>query len=213
MVERYSINGGLGNVAASGCAAIAINPASSTLPTGVAGQIYSQQFTQSGSVGGVNWSISAGQYPPMSRSILPPDCFQERRLHFGTFNNCAPRERITVSTNGHTVWLSASLAVNYPEPVFAFARWNIWGRLQSDDHVGGTSPFNFQTSGSLPAGLRLSPTGLLSGTPTISGSFNFTVTVIDAVAQDQGYAITIGGRGLMFLRVVETDAFVGYGGQ
>jgi hypothetical protein len=32
------------------------------------------------------------------------------------------------------------------------------------------------TSGSLPAGLTLSPAGSLSGTPTTSGTFNFTVT-------------------------------------
>jgi hypothetical protein len=44
---------------------------------------------------------------------------------------------------------------------------------------GGTSPYNWTATG-LPAGLSLSPNGFLSGTPTIAGSFNVTVTVSDA---------------------------------
>ena len=46
---------------------------------------------------------------------------------------------------------------------------------------GGTSPFIWSVSvGSLPAGLTLSASGLLSGTPIVSGAFNFTVQVVDS---------------------------------
>ncbi len=46
---------------------------------------------------------------------------------------------------------------------------------------GGTGPYNFAvTSGTLPAGLGLSNAGLLSGTPTVNGTFNFTVTATDS---------------------------------
>ncbi|TIV01520.1 MAG: autotransporter domain-containing protein [Mesorhizobium sp.] len=45
---------------------------------------------------------------------------------------------------------------------------------------GGTSPYSFAlTSGSLPAGMTLSSTGTLSGTPTVVGSFPITVTATD----------------------------------
>src|SRR5262249_21476500 len=48
---------------------------------------------------------------------------------------------------------------------------------------GGTAPFTFAlTAGSLPAGVTLSPTGVLSGTPTADGTFNFTVTATDSNA-------------------------------
>ncbi|TAK60989.1 MAG: hypothetical protein EPO24_06160, partial [Bacteroidetes bacterium] len=44
----------------------------------------------------------------------------------------------------------------------------------------GTSPLSFAvTSGSLPAGLNLSTSGLLSGTPTLAGTSIFTITVTD----------------------------------
>ncbi|MFY9226455.1 MAG: FG-GAP-like repeat-containing protein [Blastocatellia bacterium] len=46
---------------------------------------------------------------------------------------------------------------------------------------GGTAPYTFSViSGSLPTGLSLSPSGVLSGTPTVTNIFNFTVQVSDA---------------------------------
>lgn len=60
---------------------------------------------------------------------------------------------------------------------------------------GGTGPYTYSvTSGSLPAGLSLSSGGVLAGTPTTAGLFNFTVT---AAMGDQGctgsmaYSVTI----------------------
>ncbi|MBN6152033.1 autotransporter domain-containing protein [Xanthomonas sp. AmX2] len=55
---------------------------------------------------------------------------------------------------------------------------------------GGTAPYSFVISaGALPAGLTLSAAGVLSGTPTASGSFNFTAT-----ATDSGGSPTSGNR-------------------
>lgn len=46
---------------------------------------------------------------------------------------------------------------------------------------GGQAPYTFAvTVGTLPAGLTLTTGGLLSGTPTATGTFNFTVTATDA---------------------------------
>ncbi|MFN3747579.1 MAG: putative Ig domain-containing protein [Sphingorhabdus sp.] len=63
---------------------------------------------------------------------------------------------------------------------------------------GGTGPYSFSvTAGSLPAGLSLSSGGVLSGTPTAGGTFNFTVTGTDSSAfpgpfsGSQAYALTI----------------------
>lgn len=46
---------------------------------------------------------------------------------------------------------------------------------------GGTPPYTFTViSGSLPTGLSLSPNGVLTGTPTVTNIFNFTIQVSDA---------------------------------
>ena len=42
--------------------------------------------------------------------------------------------------------------------------------------TGGTAPYTFSIVGSLPAGLTLSGTGAVTGTPTASGSFSIKVT-------------------------------------
>lgn len=51
---------------------------------------------------------------------------------------------------------------------------------QSFSTTGGTPPFTYAiTAGAIPAGLTLSSSGTLSGTPTTQGTANFTVTVTD----------------------------------
>lgn len=46
---------------------------------------------------------------------------------------------------------------------------------------GGTAPYTYAiTSGSVPTGLSLAANGTLSGTPTVAGSYNFTVTTKDS---------------------------------
>src|SRR5712692_32748 len=70
---------------------------------------------------------------------------------------------------------------------------------------GGVTPYTWSIlSGSLPVGLSLTPsTGVISGTPTGSGTSSFTVQVTDANSQTatQGLSITIapagGGIGLV----------------
>ena len=45
---------------------------------------------------------------------------------------------------------------------------------------GGVAPYSFSVSGSLPAGLTLAANGVLSGTPTTTGAYNFTITATDS---------------------------------
>src|SRR6266545_6841395 len=60
---------------------------------------------------------------------------------------------------------------------------------------GPKPPYSFKLSlGSLPSGLSLSSAGLLSGTPSASGSFAFTVAALDsggASATSQAYTLAV----------------------
>ncbi|HEY4201968.1 MAG TPA: putative Ig domain-containing protein [Devosiaceae bacterium] len=57
---------------------------------------------------------------------------------------------------------------------------------------GGTGSYTYSVSGTLPAGLSLSGSGILAGTPTASGSFSFTVTADDgSTTGAQPYTLVI----------------------
>lgn len=59
---------------------------------------------------------------------------------------------------------------------------------------GGTAPYTFATTvGSLPNGLTLTSGGTLSGTPTVTNTFNFTITATDAsgATGSRAYTVTI----------------------
>ena len=72
----------------------------------------------------------------------------------------------------------------------------------------GTAPFTWSVSaGAVPGGLTLSAGGLLSGTPTVAGTFNFTVRVTDASNQTATRAVTI------VIAAAPSLAFTPAGGQ
>ncbi|OOW00994.1 IPT/TIG domain/outer membrane autotransporter barrel domain-containing protein [Pseudomonas sp. MF4836] len=57
---------------------------------------------------------------------------------------------------------------------------------------GGTAPYTYSVTGSLPAGMTLNTSsGVLSGTPTASGSYNLTITATDANAANTSKAYTL----------------------
>ncbi|MCI0613574.1 putative Ig domain-containing protein [bacterium] len=67
--------------------------------------------------------------------------------------------------------------------------------LQTISVSGGMAPYTFSvTAGALPAGLTLNPTtGVISGTPTMVETANFTITAVDAqtCAKSKDYTIDI----------------------
>jgi large repetitive protein len=83
-----------------------------------------------------------------------------------------------------TAMATFSLAVN--APVIAIAPATLPAATAETPYsqtltaTGGTAPYTFTETGSLPTGILLnSTTGVLSGTPTATGPFSFTVTATD----------------------------------
>jgi hypothetical protein len=72
--------------------------------------------------------------------------------------------------------------------------------------IGGVPPLAWSIfSGNLPSGLVLQKTGVISGTPTVSGTYEFAVTVVDSSPVQQTYtssdfSITINPAGPLTIR-------------
>ncbi len=64
--------------------------------------------------------------------------------------------------------------------------------------TGGTPPYTFNVAnGTLPSGLTLAPSGFLSGTPGVSGTFTFEVRVSDSAGCSvaKSYTLVVGTTG------------------
>jgi hypothetical protein len=162
-------------------------------PAGEVGVAYSDQLTESGGTAPFAWVVSAGSLPGgLSLSA-------STGLISGT-PTAAVSTGFTITLtdrDGQVVMQPASISV-VSGPVLAFAAPPVGevGAAYSDQLAasGGTGAYAWSTSGTLPGGLTLSTsTGLLSGTPTAAGAFNFTVTVTDAPGQSasEGVSLTV----------------------
>lgn len=91
----------------------------------------------------------------------------------------------------------ATVSVTVSAPVVIIAPTSLPGARQGTAYSqqlsasGGTAPYSFAvTAGALPAGLTLSPSGALTGTPTASGTASFTVTATDSSTGTGPYRAT-----------------------
>ena len=104
---------------------------------------------------------------------------------------------VSVSANS-TATASGTYVVQLPPQVTTFALPNAANGLAYSEQLSaiyGKLPYRWSLlSGSLPCGLTLATNGLISGTPTNNGTFNFTVKVTDALAgtATQPLTMTVG---------------------
>jgi hypothetical protein len=185
------------------CPPLTILPA--TLPNAAVGSPYSQTIVGSGGTPPYTFSVTVGTLPAgltlTSAGVLAgtptttgtstftirgtdanklASCFAE--LSYTILVNAAPCPPITVSP---ATLPSPALGIPYSQTISA---------------SGGTGLYIYTvTAGSLPPGLGLSPltstpTVVLSGTPTASGDFSFTITATDEATGCVGvlgYTVTI----------------------
>jgi len=104
------------------------------------------------------------------------------------------------ATNGSGTSVSATANLTVSAPTLVLTPASLGAGTTSNPYSatlsasGGTAPYTYSVTGSLPAGMSLnSSSGLLSGTPTASGSTNLTITVNDAngATGSQAYTFTI----------------------
>ncbi|MCW2865487.1 MAG: hypothetical protein JWP48_7195 [Actinoallomurus sp.] len=161
-------------------------------PAGQVGIAYSDQLTLSGGTAPYVWSISAGTLPPgltlnASTGLLSGTPTTGGSYPFTVKVVDASNQS---DTRAATVVIAGSPTLDFPPPPAGQV-----GVAYSDQLTvsGGTAPYVWSVSaGTLPPGMTLNAaTGLLSGTPTTTGSYPFTVKVVDANNQSDTRPVTL----------------------
>ncbi len=168
------------------CPIIALNP--TTLPNGVVGTPYSQTLTASGGATPYTILLSSGALPPgltLTTSTPTTALLSGNPTTAGTFiftitatdaNGCFIIQPYTILIAASATCPPITLNPLAPPPGFVGRPYS-----QTVTASGGTAPYRYTlTSGALPPGLTLTLAGVLSGTPTTLGPFNFTITATDA---------------------------------
>jgi large repetitive protein len=107
-------------------------------------------------------------------------------------NSCgtATTNAATLTVTCPTITVTRNPSGSFPNAVFNSAYTG-----ESVIASGGTGPYTFQvTAGALPTNLALATNGTLSGTPNVTGVFNFTVTATDVngCPGSQAFTISVG---------------------
>jgi trimeric autotransporter adhesin len=165
------------------CPTISLAPVSP--PSGRAGTPYSQIVTASGGVAPDCFSVTAGALPAGLSLNATTGEIAGTPSAAGTFNFSVTATEAT----GCTGSIAYSLLVLPACPAITILPATLAGGVVGIGYnhtlttSAGTAPFVFSvTAGALPAGVALAGTGVFSGAPTASGTFNFTVMVTDANA-------------------------------
>jgi hypothetical protein len=166
--------------------AIVVDPA--TLPNATAGAAYSQTITASGGTAPYAFDVSAGALPA-GLTLSTAGVLSGTPTASGTFNFTvrAVDAATRPGTRPYTLVVAVPTLTLAPTTLPGGAAGTAYS--QAITATGGNAPYAFTVSaGALPAGLTLSAAGVLSGTPTVAGTFNFTVSVTDGTSGTAGTA-------------------------
>ncbi|MDQ6860347.1 MAG: putative Ig domain-containing protein [Verrucomicrobiota bacterium] len=175
------------------CPATTLSP--TTLPDGQVNSAYDQTVTASGTGGAYTYAVTTGSLPAgLTLSAAGRISGTPTRSGSSSFTitatdtsaGCSGSRAYSIQVNCPATTVSPSTLPNGQVGM-------TYNQTITASGTGGTYTFAV-TSGTLPNGLTLSSSGQLSGTPTQSGPFNFTITATDSSANcagSRGYSVTI----------------------
>ncbi len=162
---------------------IAFTPA--TLPNAEIATPFSQSLTGGGGTAPYTTFAIASGVLPTGISLSNGGTLHGIATAGGTYNFTVSAKDSSTGAGPYTGTQAYTLTVSVPTIVVApatlpgaqvAASYN-----QSVSASGGTSTYTYAvTSGALPAGLTLSSSGTISGTPTAGGNFNVAITATDS---------------------------------
>ena len=191
----FTLQANCGGVIGTRAYSLVVKPAplaitTTSLPPVLVGDTYSATLSAQGGTGPYTWSITSGALPAGltlaangQLSGTAPSVFGEGTATF----------RATDATNA-TVSKAMTIYVNEFSGESSFRNGEVGVAYTSaidSSYFGGTAPYTFTTTGTVPAGLSLSTAGTLAGTPTTAGTTTFAVTATGADGLRAKNAVTV----------------------
>ena len=177
---------------------LTVSPA--TLSNGTQGTAYSQTITASGGSAPYTFAVTAGTLPT-GLSLSSGGVLSGTPSASGTFNFTVQATDPGFNTGSRSYTVTINLAALTINPSSLPAGTVSTAYSQTVTASGGSAPYSYAVlSGSLPTGLSLnSGTGAITGTPTVAGSYSFTIQATDATPNTgtRDYTINIGSNNIL----------------
>jgi hypothetical protein len=182
---------------------LTVNPAGvltispEALPVATAKNRYALTFSATGGYGGYTFALASGSLLPAGLTLGSSGTLSGTPTTAGTytFTITAKDKKQPSLTGSQQVTLTVNPAIILTPATLPVATVNdAYSRQLAAAGGSGTGySFALASGSSLPAGLTLTSAGLLSGTPTASGKFTFTVLVTDSngATAKKTYTLTI----------------------
>lgn len=188
---------GTANFSVQSCQGVQIT--TPDLPDGEVGIYYDQFLNAASCNNSFTWSLNSGALPPGLQLDSGGKIYgTPASSGTFTFNVQVTNQQGSTNKNLSITILSAVQITTTSLPPGVVSQ-NIHTNLQA---TGGQPPYDWNLiSGSLPPGVNFD-TGLIDGIPTSSGTFNFTVQVIDQLGSTDNQSLTLTINGSSPLQVM-----------
>ena len=176
------------------------------LPNGVVGTPYNQTLTADGDTP-ITWSLASGNLPN-GLSLSTGGVISGTPTTAGTFNFTV---KAANSAGSDTKALEITVGTAATAPIITtttLPNGTVNTAYNAPLAATGTATITWSlASGNLPNGLSLSSNGVISGTPSVAGTFNFTVKATNSAGSDTQILTIIieGGVGVDELQVTSCE--------
>ncbi len=170
---------------------LTITPA--TLQTGEAQLAYSQALTASNGTAPYTFAVTAGTALPAGLSLSTAGVLSGTPTTAGTYNFSIT----ATDSQNYTGTQAYTLAIAAAGTSVRLGNNNIGVLVNTSANYtlqlsGGTQPYKVTTTSStLPSTLSLSSAGVITGTPTATGSYTLAITVADSASASSNFNLTV----------------------